>query len=113
MTENSGDAPVRVAGVAELAPGDVRLIEVAGNRICLARTDDGDFFAVDDTCSHEEESLSEGWLDGSCIECPAHNSIFDLRTGAPTNLPATEPVTTYPVSIDGDDVYVTIATEAG
>ena len=107
MSGNDG-AEVRVAGVDDLAPGDVRLVEVAGHRVCLARTDDGAFFAIDDTCSHEEESLSEGWLDGSCIECPAHNSIFDLRTGEPTTLPATEPVPTYPVRLDGDDVLLTV-----
>lgn len=104
----SNGAEVRVAGVDDLAPGDVRLVEVAGHRVCLARTDDGAFFAIDDTCSHEEESLSEGWLDGSCIECPAHNSIFDLKTGEPTTLPATEPVPTYPVRLDGDDVLLTV-----
>jgi len=107
VSGNDG-AEVRVAGVDDLAPGDVRLVEVAGHRVCLARTDDGAFFAIDDTCSHEEESLSEGWLDGSCIECPAHNSIFDLRTGEPTTLPATEPVPTYPVRLDGDDVLLTV-----
>ena len=107
MSGNDG-AEVRVAGVDDLAPGDVRLVEVAGHRVCLARTDDGAFFAIDDTCSHEEESLSEGWLDGSCIECPAHNSIFDLKTGEPTTLPATEPVPTYPVRLDGDDVLLTV-----
>ncbi|WP_240606238.1 non-heme iron oxygenase ferredoxin subunit [Euzebya rosea] len=100
----------RVAGAASLAPGEVRLLEVGGQRVCLARTDDDELFAVDDICSHEEESLSEGWLDGSCIECPAHNSVFDLRTGEALTLPATEPVRTYPVTTDGDDVIVTVPT---
>ncbi len=98
----------RVAGAASLGPGEVRLVEVAGQRICLARTDDDELFAVDDTCSHEEESLSEGWLDGSCIECPAHNSTFDLRTGEALTLPATDPVRTFPVTVDGDDVLVDV-----
>jgi 3-phenylpropionate/trans-cinnamate dioxygenase ferredoxin subunit len=109
----AGGGDVRVASLAELAPGDVRLVEVAGQRVCLARSEDGEVFAVDDTCSHEDESLSEGWVDGSCIECPAHNSIFDLRTGEPTTLPATEPVATYPVTIDGDDVFVLVPDPTG
>lgn len=98
----------RVAGAADLPAGEVRLLEVDGQRVCLARTDAG-LFAVDDTCSHEEESLSEGWLDGDCIECPAHNSVFDLRTGEALTLPATEPVRTFTVTEDGDDVLITIA----
>ncbi|WP_370324150.1 non-heme iron oxygenase ferredoxin subunit [Euzebya sp.] len=97
----------RVAGAAQMAPGDVRLVEVGERRICLARAeDDEQIYAVDDTCSHEDESLSQGWLDGMCIECPAHNSTFDLRTGEPLTLPATEPVRTYRVTSDGDDVLI-------
>ncbi len=107
MAEVSG-AEVRVAGEDELAPGDIRLVEVAGHRICVARTDGGDIFAVDDTCSHEDESLSAGWLLDDCIECPAHNSIFELRTGRPTTLPATEPVATYPVRLEDGAVLVTL-----
>lgn len=105
---DDGGTTVKVAKLTDLAPGDVRLVEVSGQRVCLARTHDGEVYAVDDTCSHEDESLSEGWVDGSCLECPAHNSIFDLRTGEPTTLPATEPVATYLVTIDGDDVLVTV-----
>lgn len=99
---------VRVADGEALAPGDVRLVEVGDRRICLARTDEGTYFAVGDTCSHEEESLSGGWLDGDRIECPAHNSIFDLRTGEPETLPATEPVPTYAVRHDADGVHVRV-----
>ena len=82
------------------------LVEVGTRRICLARTEEGDVHAVDDTCTHEEESLSEGWLDGSCIECPAHNSIFDLRTGEAVTLPADEPVLTYPVRVDDGHIFI-------
>lgn len=110
---SSEQGRVRVASTTELAPGDLRLVEVDGRALCLARTDDGDWFAVDDICSHEEESLSEGWLDGACVECPAHNSIFDLRTGEPKTLPATEPIATYAVTVVGDDVFVTLPPDAG
>ena len=96
----------RAEGAATLGAGEVRLLEIAGTRVCLARTEDGELFAVDDTCTHEDESLSEGWVEGDCIECPAHNSIFDLRTGDAITLPATDPVPTYPVTVDGDDVLV-------
>ena len=100
--------PVKVATLGDLPPGTAMLVDVGGRPICLARTEDGEVFAVDDTCTHEEESLSEGWLDGACIECPAHNSIFDLRTGEPISLPAEEPVATPAVTVDGQDILISV-----
>jgi nitrite reductase/ring-hydroxylating ferredoxin subunit len=99
---------VTVAGGSGLAPGEVRLVEAGARRICLARTEDGELLAVDDTCTHEDESLSEGWVEGDCIECPAHNSVFDLRTGEAKTLPATDPVATYPVRVEGDDAVIEV-----
>lgn len=96
----------RIEGVGELAPGDVRRVVVDGTAVCVARTDDGRLFAIGDTCSHEETSLSEGWLMGTQIECPMHSSVFDLETGEPTSLPATEPVPTFRVAVDGDDLLI-------
>ncbi|MEE8601419.1 non-heme iron oxygenase ferredoxin subunit [Euzebya tangerina] len=104
--ERTSDTHHRVEGGAGMAPGDVRLLEVGVHRICLARTEAGEVFAVDDTCTHEDEPLSEGWVEGDCIECPAHNSTFDLRTGEALMLPAVDPVRTYPVTVDGDDLVV-------
>jgi nitrite reductase/ring-hydroxylating ferredoxin subunit len=98
----------KVADTADLTPGTTKLVEIAGRRLCLARSEAGEVFALDDTCSHEEESLSEGWLDGDRIECPAHNAIFDLRTGEALELPATEPVTTYPVDEDAEAIFVSL-----
>jgi len=73
---------------------------------------DGELFAIEDVCSHAEIALSEGEVeefDGApTIECALHGSCFDLRTGQPTNLPATEPVPVYPVRVEGDDVYVDV-----
>lgn len=104
--DGSGGTPV--ATLDDLAAGTAMLVEVAGRRICLARTEDGQVHAVDDTCTHEEESLSEGWVEGDCIECPAHNSIFDLRTGEAVSLPADEPVRTYPVRVAGGDIFLDV-----
>ena len=59
-----------------------------------------------DVCSHAEVPLSEGEIYDHTVECWLHGSCFDLRTGQPTGLPATEPVPVYPVKIEGDDVYV-------
>lgn len=102
------EGPVRVATLGELPPGTAMLVEVGGRPICLARTEDGEVFAVDDTCTHEDESLSGGWLDGTCIECPAHNSIFDLRTGEPITPPAEEPVATHTVTLEGQDILISV-----
>ena len=70
-----------------------------------------DFYAIGDTCSHADYSLSEGdvWPDELEIECPKHGSTFSLETGEPATLPATQPVRVYDVKIDGDDVVVTNA----
>ena len=68
---------------------------------------DGDeVFALQNECSHAAVALSEGEVADCQIECWLHGSMFDLRTGKPTNLPATEPVATFPIDVRGGDVYV-------
>ena len=67
---------------------------------------DGELFAIDDTCTHQDASLSEGWLEDCMIECPLHAASFDLRTGKPTGPPAKRPVRTYPVLVEDGVVYV-------
>jgi 3-phenylpropionate/trans-cinnamate dioxygenase ferredoxin component len=89
------------------ADGQAAHFEVAGAPVALVATE-GDYFAIKDECSHASVALSEGEVDGYTIECWLHGSCFDLRTGEPTNLPATEPVPVYPVKIEGDDVLVSI-----
>jgi 3-phenylpropionate/trans-cinnamate dioxygenase ferredoxin subunit len=84
-------------------------VEVGGKPICIARSQ-GEVFAISDICSHADVSLSEGDVEDGTIECWLHGSRFDLRTGAPTGLPATKPVATYPVTVEGDDVLVKLET---
>lgn len=96
----------RVAGLGDLAEGDVTRVLVGGRALCLARVEGGGWFALDDRCTHEEIELSGGDLDGFEIECPAHGSRFDVRDGSVRGLPATVPTTTYPVQLDGGDVLV-------
>ena len=67
---------------------------------------DGEYYAIGDTCSHEEASLAEGDVFSDCVECPLHGSEFDLRTGKARSLPAVLPVPTYPVKVEGGDVLV-------
>jgi 3-phenylpropionate/trans-cinnamate dioxygenase ferredoxin subunit len=100
---------VRLCGRDDLEPGTTRRFEVDGHPIALVRIDD-DFYAVGDTCSHEDYSLSEGEvLAEECeIECWKHGSTFDLCTGEPRSLPATKPVPVYRVRLEGDDVMVEV-----
>ncbi|MFD5803321.1 MULTISPECIES: bifunctional 3-phenylpropionate/cinnamic acid dioxygenase ferredoxin subunit [unclassified Streptomyces] len=81
--------------------------------IAVFHTDDGDLYAVDDTCSHQDASLSEGWLEGCLVECPLHAASFDLRTGLPTCLPARRAVRTHRVSVEDGFVHVHLAAEEG
>ena len=75
--------------------------------MCLVRTEGG-VRAVSDVCSHADVSLSEGEVDGETIECWLHGSRFDLVTGRPSGLPATQPVPVFPVTIEGDIVLVDV-----
>jgi len=96
-----------VASDEELADGFPLLVHVDGVPICLVRTE-GEVFAIGDICSHGQVSLAEGEVDGCAIECWLHGSRFDLRTGRPLSLPATEPVPVHPVKIEDGKVLVDV-----
>lgn len=78
-----------------------------GKEVCVARVGN-EVFAIEDNCSHQDAALSEGEQSGYKIECWLHAAEFDLRTGAALTPPASAPVKTYPVSIDGNNVVVEI-----
>ena len=98
---------VRLCARDELGPGTARRFDVGEHRIALVHIGDS-FYAVGDTCSHENYSLSEGEvLAEECeLECWKHGSTFDLRTGNACSLPATKPVPVYVTRVEGDDVMV-------
>jgi 3-phenylpropionate/trans-cinnamate dioxygenase ferredoxin subunit len=96
----------RVAGLNNIQPGGLLSVEAGGVPICLARLESGDVYAVSNICSHEEIELADGDLQGKELECPAHGSRFDVITGAADGFPAENPIATYPVTVDGDDIYV-------
>lgn len=108
MAEEAAARAVRVASTGDLEPETAKQVRADGLTLCLARTDGGDWCAIDDECSHEEYSLSEGEVWGDEIECPAHGSKFNLRTGAVRGLPATHPVRAYPTRVEGGDVLVEV-----
>jgi 3-phenylpropionate/trans-cinnamate dioxygenase ferredoxin subunit len=97
----------RACGLADIPPGEALAVEVAGTPVAVVRAG-GEVFAIRDECSHASVPLSEGEIDGCTIECWLHGSRFDLRTGKPAGMPATEPVPVYPVKIEGGDVLVAI-----
>jgi len=100
---------VRVCSVGDVDPGAARRFDVEGHRLSVVRIGD-DFYVIGDECSHEDYSLSEGfvWEEECEIECPKHGSMFSLKTGEAMTLPATEPVPVYDVRVEGDDVIVSL-----
>jgi 3-phenylpropionate/trans-cinnamate dioxygenase ferredoxin subunit len=105
MVRAGGVTFVEVARTGELREGTMRRCDVAGRRILLANVG-GRLYAVDDTCTHEEASLSTGALKGELVKCPLHNSRFSVRTGEALEEPAEAPLRTYPVREDGGRVLV-------
>ena len=83
-------------------------VEANGVPVCLVRLASGEVFAISDLCSHEEIELSDGELDGEDVECPAHGSRFNVRTGEVSGLPAEDPVPTYPVTIDDGKIIIDV-----
>jgi len=100
---------VPVAQVGDIPPGHAARVEIDGVPVAIFNVG-GDFYALDDTCSHAEASLSEGDLveDRYVIECPLHGSSFDLRSGDAVTLPAVEPVRVHHIQA-GDDGVLRVA----
>ena len=96
---------VKVAAVGDLSDGEIMLVEVEDERIVLSNLE-GTFHAIGEECTHEGGLLSEGYVEGTEVECPNHGSLFDLKTGENTGPPVTENVPRYSVRVEGDDVLV-------
>jgi 3-phenylpropionate/trans-cinnamate dioxygenase ferredoxin subunit len=96
-----------VCKLSELADETALGVEIDAVAVCVAKSE-GTVYALHDVCSHAEIALSEGEIEDGTIECWLHGSAFDLATGKPTGLPATQPVPTYAVKVEGDDVLVDI-----
>ena len=96
---------VRVARADEVAPGTMKRVIVDGHAVVLVNVG-GEFFAIDDTCSHEEASLSRGTLSGEVVVCPKHGARFHVKSGRVLALPAVRSVAVYPVRVEDGDVLV-------
>ncbi len=99
-------AMIKVCSVEDIEKGAAGSASIDGQVLALVHGQDGEFYAIRDECSHAAVPLSEGEVEGCPLECWLHGSRFDLRTGGPTGLPATEPVATFPVEIRDGAIYV-------
>lgn len=98
---------VRACALSEVPDRGTHAVELNGIPLVVIKSE-GEVFALDEFCTHEEVSLADGEVYDHTVECWLHGSCFDLRTGKPTGPPASKPLATYPVRIDGDDVYVSL-----
>ena len=107
----SADAPegafARACSLSDLSDGEPHKAIVGETAIAVVLAE-GQVYAINDTCSHGQVSLAEGEVEGCLLECWLHGSQFDLRTGQPVSLPATDPVPVYPVKVEDDTVFVRI-----
>jgi len=100
-------ALVKVAQVAEIPEGRARCVRVKRLKIAIFHVD-GQFYAIDDTCTHADASLSEGQVMGCQVACPLHGARFDIKTGEALTFPAVTPVETYKVHVEGDEIFVEV-----
>jgi 3-phenylpropionate/trans-cinnamate dioxygenase ferredoxin subunit len=99
----------RACSLGDVAEDEALGVTVGAYEVAVARHGE-EVFAVENICSHAAVALSEGEVEDCTVECWLHGSRFDLRTGKPTGLPATEPVATFPVDVRDGDVYVDTTT---
>ncbi|HEX2773323.1 MAG TPA: non-heme iron oxygenase ferredoxin subunit [Micromonosporaceae bacterium] len=104
---------IRICSTEDVPKGTTISADVEGTQVAIVHAEDGNFYAVYDECSHAAIPLSEGEVDGCTLECWLHGSRFDLRTGEPTGLPATEPVPVYPVEVRDGDIYLSLTPSNG
>jgi 3-phenylpropionate/trans-cinnamate dioxygenase ferredoxin component len=91
---------------SDVEPGTVVTVTVQGRPLCVGRTLDDRWGAIDDVCTHDEGDLGDGELDGTAVECPRHGGRFDLFSGRVLALPPVIPVRAYPVHVDDGVVTV-------
>lgn len=96
---------VLVGKAADLQQGMAARVVVEGTPVAVFNVE-GQFYAIADTCTHEEASLSEGYVDEDVVECPKHGAMFHIPTGQVRSLPATHSVATFSTVVEGADLYV-------
>jgi 3-phenylpropionate/trans-cinnamate dioxygenase ferredoxin subunit len=99
---------IKVAETGDIPPGSAKVVLVGDRRIALCNVD-GQFFAIDDLCTHDGGPLGQGDLQGDAIECPRHGARFSARTGKVLALPAVKALNTYPVEVEGSEIRVALS----
>ena len=98
---------VKICKLGEVAPGEMKPVDVAGikNPIAIFNLD-GTHYATSNICTHNIAMLTDGYFEGDVVECPLHGGSFCIKTGEPMSFPCEIPLQTYPVTVEGDDVYI-------
>lgn len=103
---------IPICPLADIAPGDALRVSSISPPIAIFHTEDGEVFALDDTCSHQDASLADGWVEDCRVECPLHASTFDLRTGSVDAPPAKVGVRAHRAIVHEGTVYVELSNDA-
>ena len=98
---------VKVGKLDDVPPGTAKVYEIGDRAVAVCNVN-GEIYAIDDVCTHDEGSLDQGALEGYDIECPRHGAVFDVRTGEVKALPAVVPIDTFKVRVEGDDIEVEV-----
>ncbi|HYQ96514.1 MAG TPA: non-heme iron oxygenase ferredoxin subunit [Candidatus Eisenbacteria bacterium] len=96
---------VRVGKVSDIPVGRAEVFDVDDRKIAVFRLEDG-FYAIEDICTHDGGPLAEGEIEEDQVICPRHGARFNIRTGAALTLPAVTPVESYPVRVDGNELFI-------
>jgi len=99
-------ASTKICAFDDLEPNQAVKVDIDGIPIAVVRDSAGSVFAIGDTCTHGDISLSEGFVEGESIECWAHGSLFSLKTGKALTLPAYDPVPVYKVELVDGFVFI-------
>ncbi|MBI3996916.1 MAG: non-heme iron oxygenase ferredoxin subunit [Candidatus Omnitrophica bacterium] len=100
---------ITVARASGIPVGQFQAVQAGGKRLLICHVDGDRFYAVDDTCTHDDGPLGDGWLEGTAIECPRHGARFDVTTGTVLCLPAAVPIRSYPVKVEGEEIKVDVS----
>jgi nitrite reductase/ring-hydroxylating ferredoxin subunit len=96
---------IRLCSVTDVAAGEAIKVETHGLTLAVFNLD-GEFHVTDDQCTHGPGSLSEGFVDGDCVECNFHQGVFNIRTGAVVQPPCIVPIKTYAATVEDGAVYI-------
>ena len=99
---------IKVADTSDIPMGRALVVVVGDRRIALCNVD-GQFYAIDDLCTHDGGALDQGELQGDVIECPRHGARFNVSTGKVLALPAVKPLNTYPLKVEGSEIRVALS----